>query len=52
MKTLSKIYTLISILFLLWFAISTIEVSIKHVKPNPQYSSANCWIVFMNWTQQ
>ena len=43
MKTLSKVFTVISIIFLLWCAISTVEVISKNTKPNPQYSSINLW---------
>ena len=42
---LSKITTVICTIFLLWCAVSTIEVVSKNTEPNPQYSAINLWII-------
>lgn len=44
-KILSNIITALSILLILWGAVSTIEVWCKHHKPNPEYSSINLWVM-------
>lgn len=50
-KLLIKIYIIISILFILWFAISTVEVALKNTTENPQYSPINCWTIIFNHEQ-
>ena len=40
-KIISFIITTISIIILLWFAISWVEIIIKNVEPNPQYWEYN-----------
>lgn len=39
----NKFFTIICIIILLWFGVSTIEVAAKNKAPNPQYSSINLW---------
>lgn len=48
MKILSKIFTLILTLLILWCLVSTVEVTAKNSKPNPQYSSANVWVLLFS----
>ena len=52
MKVLSKIITVISVLLLMWFLISTIEVNIKNTKPNPEYSKLNLWAIAIEGVQK
>ena len=44
-QILSTILTTISVVFLLWCAISTVEIASKNLEPNPQYSSINIWVL-------
>ena len=49
MKIFSRIIVGISIIVMLWFAVSTIEVGIKNKAPNPQYSSINMWNILVEF---
>ena len=48
MKILAKILMAISILFILWFGISTMEVLSKNTLRNPTYSAFNLWEIALN----
>ena len=52
MKFLSKIITIISVLFLLWSTVSYIEILCKHGQSNPQYSSINLWTIAIEEVQK
>ena len=49
MKILSKIITVTSIIIMLWFAASYIEIVCKNLTPNPEYSNHN---VIVNLTKR
>jgi hypothetical protein len=51
MKLLDKISAIILALFILWFAVSTIEVGHKNKAPNPQYSPINFWTILVKEVQ-
>ena len=47
-KLISKLITTISIVFILWASISTIEVAIKNKAPNPTYCPLNLWVILVD----
>lgn len=51
MKLWSKIITAICTLLIVWAVGSTLEIAHKSLKPNPQYSPANLWILVLDTTE-
>lgn len=47
-KILSNILTIISVIFILWFALSYIEIISKNLSKNPQYSFWNIFELLVN----
>ena len=41
MKKLSKIFTMVSVIFFIWLALSWIDVIVDNGMPNPQHSKYN-----------
>lgn len=50
-STLLNILVAISVLVMLWGAVSTLEVAMKNNEPNPQYSPANAWVWLLEVTE-
>ena len=47
-KMISKILCIVSTLFILWGIFSFIEINMKNIDPNPNYSNINMFIVLEN----
>lgn len=47
MRIISRIFSIISVLVIVWFMVSYFEIVSKNVKPNPNYSKYNfiVWII-------
>ncbi|MBE6148168.1 MAG: hypothetical protein E7167_01450 [Firmicutes bacterium] len=49
MKNLGKLFTVIIVLFQVWFIISWFEVVLFNTSGDPQYSAWNLFEVLINW---
>ena len=47
MKVLGKLLYLLYVVFILWVAISYVEITLENNKESPQYSEYNCFIITM-----
>ena len=47
MKILSKLFSAVLVIALLWLAVSTIEIMSKNTSRNPEYSDYNLWSILM-----
>ena len=50
-KLFTNALCVLSALFLLWIAVSFIEVNAKNTKPNPDYWDYNFFIVMTEWSE-
>ena len=47
-----NLWLLISIIIIIWFTGSFIEIITKNVNPNPTYSKANIIVFLINWANE
>ena len=47
-----NLWLLISIIVIIWFTGSFIEIAAKNINPNPTYSKANIIVFLTNWANE
>ena len=47
MKTIKKTYYILTVVFLLWCAVSYLEIIIKNTASAPEYTNINLFIIFL-----